>query len=199
MEIKQAQFITSVGNLSQIKSFSKPEIAIAGRSNVGKSSFINFMVNNKSLAKTSSTAGKTRLINYFEVNKSFMFVDLPGYGFAEKGGKDKDGWDKLIGNYMQASVDIAAVIILVDIRHEPSVLDVHMADYCEDYQIPYFIVATKSDKLSKVQINKQVKVIADAFEADVKDIVVTSSLKKTGKEDVLSMIDIAINNFNNRV
>ena len=196
MEIKQAVFVTSIGQLSQMKDFGKPEIAIAGKSNVGKSSFINFIANNKSLAKTSSTPGRTRLINYFELNKSFMLVDLPGYGFAKVGGEDKDSWDKLIGSYLTTSLELAGVALLVDIRHDPSPLDLHMAGYLEHYGKPYFIIATKSDKLSRAQMNKQLDTISKAFNKDKSEIVPTSSLNKTGKELVLEKIETLINNFN---
>lgn len=190
MEIKQARLITSMGNLSQFKDYNAPEIVIAGKSNVGKSSFINFLVNNKNLAKTSSTPGRTRLINYFEINKGeFMLVDLPGYGYAKYKGEDRENWDSLIGGYLQNSKNIKAVILLVDIRHDPTELDLQMLAYLHHFQIPFFIVATKADKLSKAQINKQKMVISSCLKQGVDNVIITSSLKKEGKIEVLSKIE----------
>ncbi len=156
MEIKQCKFITSVANAEKCADHGVPEIAIAGKSNVGKSSFINYIVNNKSMAKTSSTPGKTRLLNYFEINKGeFMFVDLPGYGYAKVSGAVKDSWDDLIGGYLLGSKRLINVLLLVDIRHEPTQLDKQMVAYMHHYQIPFCVIATKCDKLSKMAREKQ--------------------------------------------
>jgi len=184
-----AKFVISVADYKKIKDYGISEVAIAGRSNVGKSSFINFLVNYKNLAKTSSTPGRTRLINYFNINNELMLVDLPGYGYAKVGGEDKDGWDELIGGYLINSKQLKAVAVLVDVRHEPSPLDCQMVAYLHHNQIPFFVVATKADKLSKAQIQKQKQVLATGLKLGVENIVVTSSLKKIGKDEVVREID----------
>ena len=189
MKMINAKFVISVADYKKIKDYGISEVAIAGRSNVGKSSFINFLVNNKNLAKTSSTPGRTRLINYFNINNELMLVDLPGYGYAKVGGEDKDGWDELIGGYLINSKQLKAVAVLVDVRHEPSPLDCQMVAYLHHNQIPFFVVATKADKLSKAQIQKQKQVLATGLKLGVENIVITSSLKKIGKDEVIREID----------
>jgi len=189
MKMINAKFVISVADYKKIKDYGISEVAIAGRSNVGKSSFINFLVNNKNLAKTSSTPGRTRLINYFNINNELMLVDLPGYGYAKVGGEDKDGWDELIGGYLINSKQLKAVAVLVDVRHEPSPLDCQMVAYLHHNQIPFFVVATKADKLSKAQIQKQKQVLATGLKLGVENIVITSSLKKIGKDEVVREID----------
>ena len=189
MRMINAKFVTSVADFKQIKDYGIKEIAVVGRSNVGKSSFINFLANNKNLAKTSSTPGRTRLINYFNINNELMLVDLPGYGFTKVGGEDKDNWDKLIGGYLQNSKNLIAVAILVDVRHEPTPLDLQMVAFVHHFDIPFFIVATKADKLSKAQIQKQKLIIANALKQGVENIIVTSSLKGIGKDDVIKQFD----------
>ena len=189
-----AKFVTSVADPKQIKDYGIKEIAVAGRSNVGKSSFINFLCDNKNLAKTSSTPGRTRLINYFNINNELVLVDLPGYGYAKVGVEDKDNWDNLIGGYLQNSKNLVAVAILVDVRHEPSALDLQMVAFVHHFNIPFFIVATKADKLSKAQIQKQKQVLATGLKLGVENIVVTSSLKKMGKDEVLCQFDKFLNN-----
>ena len=189
MKMINAKFVISVADYKKIKDYGISEVAIAGRSNVGKSSFINFLVNNKNLAKTSSTPGRTRLINYFNINNELMLVDLPGYGYAKVGGEDKDGWDELIGGYLLNSKQLKAVAVLVDVRHEPSPLDCQMVAYLHHNQIPFFVVATKADKLSKAQIQKQKQVLATGLKLGVENIVITSSLKKIGKDEVVREID----------
>lgn len=194
MIIKHAKFLTSIGNKSQFKDFNAPEVAVAGKSNVGKSSFINYIANIKNLAKTSSTPGRTRLINYFEMNQGeFMLVDLPGYGYAKVKGKDHDEWGDLIGDFLKTSKALKCVMLLVDIRHDPTKLDLQMVAYLHHYQIPFFVVATKSDKLSKAQANKQRLNIANALTLGKNNILVVSSMKKEGKEAVLDRIEHLIN------
>lgn len=190
MIIKNAKFMTSYASFNKGDGFNADEIAIAGKSNVGKSSFINYMTNYGGLAKTSSTPGKTKLINYFSVNNGeFMLVDLPGYGYAKVGEDEKRKWDKMIGDYLTKSENLKGVIVLVDVRHEPTALDKQMVAYLHHYHIPFFIVATKSDKLSKAQISKQKSVVANALSMGTSDILTVSSLKKEGKEAVLDKIE----------
>lgn len=190
MEIKQCRFITSVASVDKCKDYGMPEIAIAGKSNVGKSSFINFIVNNKSMAKTSSTPGKTQLLNYFEINKGeFMFVDLPGYGYAKVSGTVKENWDELIGGYLLTSKRLINVLLLVDIRHEPTQLDRQMVAYMHHYQIPFCVIATKCDKLSKMAIGKQKREIAKNLCLGEDNIMTVSSQAKMGKEEILQKIE----------
>lgn len=190
MIIKNAKFQTSYASFGKGDGFGVDEIAIAGKSNVGKSSFINFLANYNGLAKTSSTPGKTKLINYFSINNGeFMLVDLPGYGYAKVGEDEKKKWDKMIGSYLTSSEHLKGVIVLVDIRHEPTALDKQMIAYLHHYGVPFIVVATKSDKLSKAQIAKQKSVIANALSLGVADVTAVSSMKKEGKEAVLAKIE----------
>lgn len=176
-DIKQAEFVTSVG---QGQSYPAPlacEIAIVGRSNVGKSSLINCICNNKKLAKTSQTPGKTRLINYFLINREFFLVDLPGYGFARASKTEQRDWGDLIGSYL-ASGRPKHLFLLLDIRHAPSAEDRQMFEWVLYYGVPFTLIATKADKLSRasraVSANKAAKLLgappfAIPFSADSKD------------------------------
>ena len=188
--IKQARFIVSVANASEIKDFGAPEIAIAGKSNVGKSSFINFLVNQSKLAKTSSEPGRTRLLNYFEINNGeYYFVDLPGYGYAKAPKGEKEKWGALIENYLRTSKNLINVFVLVDIRHEPSADDKMLINYLYSYHIPFTVIATKADKLSRAQQQKAIGIISSALAMGRSDLLVTSAEKKTGKEAVIERID----------
>lgn len=190
MIVKNAKFVISVSDFRQCKDYGVPEIAVAGKSNVGKSSFINTLANVNRLAKTSSTPGRTRLLNYFDINNGqFMFVDLPGYGYAKVPEAEKGKWAELIEGYLQSSKRLKCVLVLVDIRHEPGPLDKQMVAYLHHYGIPFMIVATKSDKLSKAGIAKQKGVIARALAQGTDNIMPMSSLDKTGKETILSAIE----------
>lgn len=193
--IKQAKFVISVADANAIPDYGAPEIAIAGKSNVGKSSFINFMTNQNKLAKTSSEPGRTRLINFFEINKGeYYFVDLPGYGYARVNKTEKEKWGGLIESYLQKSPNLINVFMLVDIRHEPTEDDKIMVKYLYATGTPFTLIATKSDKLSRVQQTKAKQVIANAFGVGVKDIILTSASAKTGKEEVLARINSLIDN-----
>ena len=188
--IKQAKVVISVADGKNIQDFSAPEIAIAGKSNVGKSSFINFMVNQSKLAKTSSEPGRTRLLNYFEINNGeYYFVDLPGYGYAKAPRGEKEKWGALIENYLRTSQNLINVFVLVDIRHEPTDDDKMLINYLYSYHIPFTVIATKADKLSRAQQQKSIGVISSALAIGRADVIVTSSEKKTGKEAVLERID----------
>ncbi len=190
MIIKSAEFVTSVANAANILREDVPEIAVAGKSNVGKSSFINFLVNNGKLAKTSKLPGRTRLINYFRVNRGeMMLVDLPGYGFAKVSFDEKQKWGALIEGYLQNSPAIKNLFLLVDIRHEPTADDRMMLNYLYHYNIPYTIIATKADKLSRAQQDRRRQEIANSLMVGKENIYVVSSLKKTGKERILERLD----------
>ena len=193
MEIKGAEFVTSAGTVEQIIKGETVEIAVVGRSNVGKSSFINFMCNHGRLAKTSKEPGRTRLINYFKVNKGeFMFVDLPGYGFAKVNDNEKAKWGKIIENYLRESTGLKNVFVLLDIRREPSADDVQMLNYLYHFNIPFTIIATKGDKLSRSAGLKRKREIANALKVGFDNVLLTSSLNKSGKEEVLSRIEHVI-------
>lgn len=193
MRVKNAKFVTSVADYNKLLSHNSPEIAIAGKSNVGKSSFINLLANINRLAKTSSEPGRTRLINYFDINNGeLMLVDLPGYGFARVSDSEKEKWEVLMEGYFAKSENLVNVFVLVDIRHTPTSLDKQMIAYLHHYNIPFTIIATKGDKLSKAQIEKQKKIIANTFAMTPNNIYVTSALKKTGVDKVLERIDTII-------
>lgn len=190
MRIKNARFVVSQSDYKACKDYGIPEFAIAGKSNVGKSSFINMIANINRLAKTSSTPGRTRLLNYFEFNGGeFIFVDLPGYGYAKMPASEKKDWDKLIGGYFQTSKQLLMTFVLLDIRHEPSALDKQMIAYLHHYNIPFTIIATKSDKLSRAGINKQKQILANCLALTPAHIIAVSALKKTGIEEVLQKIE----------
>ncbi len=190
MIIKNAQFVTSVANENNILESGLPEIAVAGKSNVGKSSFINFITNNSKLAKTSKEPGRTRLVNYFACNNNqFMLVDLPGYGFARVSDAEKAKWGTLIEGYLRNSTTLRSVFVLLDIRRTPSDDDKMMINYLHHYCIPMTIIATKADKLSKNELNKNIKVLAQTLAIGIDNVIVTSSLKKTGKEKVFARIE----------
>lgn len=188
--IKSAEFVTSVGKISQLKDMGGVEIAVAGKSNVGKSSFINFICNNKKLAKTSKEPGCTRLLNYFDINKGeFFLVDLPGYGFARVSDAEKQKWGALIEEYFRYSKRLKNVFVLVDIRHDPTVDDMQMFKYLYFYRIPFTIIATKADKLSRSAGLKRKKEIADYIGVGTEDVIVCSSLEKKGSEAVFDRIN----------
>lgn len=193
MNILKAEFVTSIANKKNILKTDLPEIAISGRSNVGKSSFINMIANRNKLAKTSSTPGKTRLINYFNFDNKFMLVDLPGFGFARISKEEQFKWGELIEGYLKESENLKRVLQLVDIRHLPTANDIQMVNFLYYNNIPFNIILTKADKLSSTQIQKQREVISRALKLTPNDVYVTSSLKKKGKDEVLSLIENIIN------
>lgn len=188
MIIKNAEYVTSIVSKKLFEG-GAPEIAIAGRSNVGKSSFINMITNRKKLARSSSEPGRTRMLNYFSVNNGeFFLVDLPGYGYAKVTDKERDAWKGLIEYYLQKSEQLRFVILLVDVRREPTDLDLQLAEYFNYYDIPYLLVATKSDKLSKSAAKAAVSVIARGFDRSPEDVLLVSSLTGMGRDAVLSAI-----------
>ena len=195
MVIKNAEFLTSVALGSTLPNSVAPEIAIAGKSNVGKSSFINFLVNQKSLARTSSTPGRTRLVNFFSINKGeFYLVDLPGYGFAKVNDAEKEKWAHLIENYIQTSPMLKNVFLLVDCRLEPTDNDRLLIQFLYSINIGCTIVATKCDKLSKMQRNIMRKKIANGLAVGEENVYMTSASKKIGKDEILARIEQILNN-----
>lgn len=193
--IKQAKFVVSVADKKNIPNFNVPEIAIAGKSNVGKSSLINYLTNQKKLAKTSSEPGRTRLLNYFEINNGkYYFVDLPGYGFAKVSKTEKAKWGDLIETYLSTSPNLKNVFVLVDVRHEPTQDDLIMIDYLYKTSTPFTIIATKADKLSKQQIRKALVTISSTTGVGIDNVIVTSVQARIGKEQVESRIDQILSN-----
>ncbi|AND85809.1 YihA family ribosome biogenesis GTP-binding protein [Clostridium tyrobutyricum] len=190
MEIKQAEFIISAVKKNQYPNDNFKEIAFVGRSNVGKSSLINTIVNRRKLVKVSSSPGKTRLVNFFMINNEFYFVDLPGYGYAKVSKSEKDKWSKIIETYLVGRHQLKAIVLLVDSRHKPTNDDIMMYKWIEYYKYKILIVATKIDKISKNQLNKNLDIIRNSFglKPDYK-ILTFSSLKKQGKEDLLNEIE----------
>lgn len=170
------------------------EIAFAGRSNVGKSSLLNLLVNRKKLAYVSSTPGKTRTINFYRINDNFRIVDLPGYGYAKISKKVSEQWGEMIEGYLKMRPNIIKVIQLVDIRHEPSKQDVQMYSYLKNYDLDGVVVATKADKISKGALQKHISVIRKKLSMSVEDIVIpVSSLKKQGHDELLSVMKEMLN------
>ncbi len=183
--IKKAKFITSVADKSKIYETNAPEFAFAGKSNVGKSSLINYLTGQSKLAKTSSEPGRTRLLNYFEINDGqFYFVDLPGYGYAKVSKEEKIKWGDLIETYLKTSENLKNVFVLLDIRHEPSADDLLLISFLFTLNIPFTIIATKADKLSKMQTRKAVAMLSAETKVGADNIIVTSITQKKGREEV---------------
>ncbi|MGI6215244.1 MAG: ribosome biogenesis GTP-binding protein YihA/YsxC [Christensenellales bacterium] len=189
MDIKSAQFVVSVPEYKEFKNTNKKEIAFAGRSNVGKSSLINALCRKKKLAKTSSTPGKTRLINFFDINNEFFLVDLPGYGFAKVSKAEKDRWSRMMDDYFKTSENLAACVLLVDLRHKPTQQDIQMLDFLRLLGIPFIIVATKADKLSRAQQNKKKLDICHAMALQPWQLIVWSSQTGQGRENLLAAME----------
>lgn len=166
MIIKNAEFIGSFVSLDQLPEGNLPEIALVGRSNVGKSSLINKTLNRKKIAKSSSTPGKTRTINYYLINNEWYFVDLPGYGYAKVSKVEKAKWAKMIENYLTKREQLRGVIHLIDIRHPPNPNDIEMKDWLLNVEIPVLVVATKADKISRGAKSKHLAAIRRGLEMD---------------------------------
>lgn len=185
-----AKFITSVASEKNFYKTDKPMIAIVGKSNVGKSSLINMLANQKKLAKTSDTPGRTRLINYFDFGE-FVLADLPGYGYAKVSKEEKQKWAKLLETFL-ATEKLDLIISLVDIRHDPTEDDKMMINFLYHYQMPFVIVATKGDKLSKTKIKPQLQNIATKLRVGIADITASSGDTGLGKNEIFSLIEKAI-------
>ena len=167
-----------------------PEVAFAGKSNVGKSSLINCMINRKALARTSQNPGKTRTINFYNVEDKLYFVDLPGYGYAKAPKSEQQKWGKMIEGYLLKREELKAIIMLVDIRHEPGENDLMMYDWLKHYGHNIIIVATKSDKLKRSQLDKHKKMLKNAFGIEKDDILLPfSSETRSGKEELWEIIE----------
>ena len=192
MKITKAADGASLEKLKDFPGRGKPEIALAGRSNVGKSSLINALCNNKNLARTSQQPGKTRLINLYGVNDEFFFADLPGYGFAKASDAEINRWKGMIEGYISGSQNLVYALLLVDIRHEPTQGDREMAEYLRHYGIPFSVVCTKADKLSGAPRGRNLPVIGRALKARPWGMVCFSAISGMGREDVLDQLSKAL-------
>ena len=190
MIIKNVSLETVCGITSKLPENIHPEVAFAGKSNVGKSSLINGLMNRKSLARTSSQPGKTQTINYYNINDAIYFVDLPGYGYAQANERVKAQWGKMIEDYLHRSKQLKAVFLLIDIRHAPSENDRIMYSWVKKMGFDPIIIATKLDKINRSQIQKQVKQIRTTLEADKETIIIPfSATTKQGREEIYEIID----------
>ena len=190
MIIKKAELETVCGITSKFPENSEPEIVFAGKSNVGKSSLINALMNRKSLARTSSQPGKTQTINYYKVNDEIYFVDLPGYGYANANIETKAKWGKMIERYLHTSKQIKCIFLLIDIRHEPSKNDKQMYDWILHNGYQPVIIATKLDKLKRSQVAKCVKIVRDGLGLPKEGVLIPfSSQTKQGKEEIYDFIE----------
>lgn len=192
MEIKTSTFALSSPTLDSCPKDTKPEYAFIGRSNVGKSSLINMLCNHKGLAKTSSTPGKTLLINHFLINKEWYLVDLPGYGFAKRSKSVQQKIQNMISSYILLRQQLANVFVLIDVRLEPQAIDLEFINWLGESSIPFSIVFTKADKLSNAKVHESVNRFKDKLSETWEEMppyFVTSSEKRTGRDEVLSYIE----------
>lgn len=190
--ISNVRFVKSITNIRDKPESKLPELAVVGRSNVGKSSLINSIFNQKKLAKISSTPGKTRLINYFEVQNQYYFVDLPGYGFARLSKQDTDNWKKMIENYLKDNSELRLVLLLIDARRGIMQIDKTMMDWLDYFTIKYKIILTKVDKISNNELlktkNKVLNQLSD------KDVIAYSSKVKKGRNELINLLNYVMNN-----
>ena len=194
MTIKSSEFICAAVKPSQYPPEGPSEIAFTGRSNVGKSSLINLLLNRRKLAKVSSTPGKTRTINFYNINDSFRIVDLPGYGYAKVSKSESEEWGRMMESYLSARDGLLKVVQLVDSRHAPTALDKQMYDYLRYYGLDGIVVATKSDKLSKSELSKNLGIIRKELELSSSDrLIPVSVLKRTGNEELLAVMEDILN------
>lgn len=195
MIIRSATFVKSSAKLSQCPPPDKPEFAFIGRSNVGKSSLINLIVNKKGLAKTSSKPGKTQTINHFIVNDAWYLVDLPGYGFASVSQETRASWTKMLELYLLKRENLACVYVLIDSRHEPQAKDLDFVTWLGENQVPLSLVFTKTDKLSKNQLQQSVakykKKLKELWD-ELPPIMLTSAETKLGRDEILAQIELVL-------
>ncbi len=190
MVIKNVSLDIVCGITSRLPKTGRPEVAFAGKSNVGKSSLINGLMNRKSLARTSAQPGKTQTINFYNINECMYLVDLPGYGYAKVSRSEKEKWGRMIENYLHTSGDLKAVFLLVDIRHEPSANDKMMYEWISGNGYEPIIIATKLDKLKRSQIQKHIKMVKDGLKLRPGTVVVPFSAQtRQGREEIWALID----------
>ena len=193
MKITQAEIVMSAVKPEQYPTEGFPEFALAGRSNVGKSSFINKMLNRKGLARTSSKPGKTQTLNFYKLNDELFFVDVPGYGYAKVSKSERAAWGKMIETYITTREPLRAMLLIVDLRHKPSADDVMMYDFLKHYEIPCIIIATKADKIPKGKWQKHLKVVKDTLDiAKGDEVILFSSETGLGKDTAWNAIQARI-------
>ena len=188
MEIKEAKFLKSAAEMRGFLRPERPMIAVCGRSNAGKSSLINLLANRKNLAKTSSAPGRTRLVNYFDFGE-FWLADLPGYGYAAVSRDEKARWGKTLDAFFAKKEDIRHVFLLIDIRRDPSGDDLQLVDFLNYHIIPFSVIATKSDKLSRMKTKERRRAIASQFGLGEDNVAVVSSVTGEGKDELLTRIE----------
>lgn len=190
MIIRNVELETVCGVTSRLPENILPEFAFAGKSNVGKSSLINALMNRKALARTSAQPGKTQTINFYNINKELYYVDLPGYGYAKVSQTEKEKWGKMIENYLHKSKMLKCVFLLVDIRHEPSANDRTMYEWVVYNGFRPVLIATKLDKINRSQIQKQVKLIRNGLGMEKDDVIIPfSAASKQGREEIWALIE----------
>lgn len=188
MQITKARFLKSMKAVSDYPEVGLPEIAVCGRSNVGKSTLINLITNNQKMARTSASPGKTRLVNFFVLNEQFLLVDLPGYGFAKAAKTEKETWPDMIEGYLNFTRNLKALLILLDIRREPTEDDLRMFEWASHFGLYVIIVATKADKIAKTKRFQSIKNIRQKIGIDYPAVAV-SSIEKTGQQQLLDEIE----------
>ena len=196
MKVTSVNLETVCGITSKLPENDKLEVAFAGRSNVGKSSLINALMNRKSYARTSQQPGKTQTINFYNINELLYFVDLPGYGYAKVSQDTVKKWGKMIDGYLHQSKVLRLVFLLVDIRHKPNQNDIQMYEWCVNYGFNPIIIATKPDKIKRSQLQKQIKQIKDALQVvDGTPVIPFSALNKSGRDEIWEYIDMMYEGF----
>lgn len=190
MNVHSAEIVISAVSPAQYPDTELPEIALAGRSNVGKSSFINSLINRKNLARTSSKPGKTQTLNFYLIENALHFVDVPGYGYAKVSKTEREKWGKMIETYLSSREQLRAVVSLVDLRHKPTEEDIQMYQFLKYYDIPVIVVATKADKIPRGKWNKHESIVKKALDFDNNDdFILFSSETKMGKEEAWAAIE----------
>ncbi|MBC8441726.1 MAG: YihA family ribosome biogenesis GTP-binding protein [Deltaproteobacteria bacterium] len=196
MIIKTVDFIKSAVKPSHYPEYDFPEIAFAGRSNVGKSSLINTLIQRKDMVKTSSKPGCTQLINFFMVNENLSFVDLPGYGYAKVSKKIRSQWQPMVNLYLSQRKSLLGLILLIDIRRDPEKEEFDMMEWLEAHEIPYLVVLTKSDKLSKTEQQKRLLSICSQMNREKKNVILFSTRTKMGRDTILGEIENLMGVYN---
>ncbi|SEO78736.1 GTP-binding protein [Amphibacillus marinus] len=190
MKVTKSDITISAVAPKQYPSEGLPEIALAGRSNVGKSSFINKLINRKALARTSSKPGKTQTLNFYIINEAFHFVDVPGYGYAKVSKTEREAWGRMLETYFTQRENLKAAVLLVDLRHQPTADDIRMYEFLKHHNIPVIVVATKLDKLKKAQVAKNVKLVKQTLNLDPNDQLIPFSAETAqGKEEAWRVLE----------
>jgi GTP-binding protein len=193
VKVTQAEIVMSAVKPEQYPTDGFPEFALAGRSNVGKSSFINKMINRKGLARTSSKPGKTQTLNFYKLNETIFFVDVPGYGYAKVSKTEREAWGKMIETYITTREPLRAMLLIIDLRHKPSADDVMMYDFLKHYEIPTIVIATKADKIPKGKWQKHLKVVRETLDlAKGDEIILFSSETGLGTDQAWNAIQARI-------